>query len=77
MPVGVEGVLAFRVRAQAVLQLAVNVAIVGVVGGPAWVCDALRVRVQPLNDLIVCVALLEAEAFFHFHLNASLIRSRI
>jgi hypothetical protein len=77
VPVGIEGVLALRVGAQAVLQLAVHMAVVGVIGYTAGIGYTLGVRVEPLHYFIIRVASLKTEAFLHFHLNASLITSRI
>ena len=73
MPVGVKGVLAFAVGAQGVLQLAINVGVVGVEGESTGIGDSFRVRIEPLHNFIIRVALLEPEAFLHFHVNASLL----
>ena len=70
MEIRVVGVLSHGEAAQRILQLAIHMGVVGLKGNSVGVRHAFRIRVEPGDDLVVCVPPLEAEAFLHFNLNA-------
>ena len=67
MEIRVVGVLSHGEAAQRILQLAIEMGVVGLKGNSVGVWYAFGVTVSPGDYLVIRVLPLEAEAFLHFH----------